>query len=244
MTEQAPAPTPALDPAQTIAEMRSDPQTAVILQNTMHPAYAATKTKWDGAFAGKVEAPTTGQAKIDAMRGNPDFVKKLTAGDPETKAAWEAAHMGVTAADKAAEFEAMEAPPATPDGYKLDNVSMPPGAERADDELIATARGIAHAAQLSQQEFDACLVAWNSAAAGAAQPSEDEAVLQLVGQLGKPEARRTIEAAKGFIQALPPAQRDAAIELLEESGLGNSPVLIKHLALIADKRTARKTKAG
>ena len=53
-----------------------------------------------------------------------------------------------------------------------------------------------------------------------------------------------IEAAKGVIQALPKAQRDSAIELLDESGIGNNPALIKHLALVADKRVARAAKAG
>jgi hypothetical protein len=244
MTEQAPAPAPAPDPAQTIAEMRSDPAIVKALMDPSDLAHKHVTQRWNDAHAGKVEAPATGQSKIDAMRADPEVVKKLTAGDPATKAAWEAAHMGVTAADKAAELDAVEAPPEKPEGYKLDNVSMSVGAERADDELIATARGIAHAAQLSQSEFDGILVAWNTSCAGGEALSESEGVSKLVAQLGKAEADRVIIAAHGFVRSLPQAQRDAAIELLEDPALGNNPALIKHLALIADKRAARKAKAG
>jgi hypothetical protein len=264
MTEQAPAPAPApaggdparpwiptadaSDPAQVIAGMRADPNTAKILLDVNHPAHQHTKSKWDDAHAGKVTVTTEGPARVAAMKADEETRRILSnPADPRhaaVTAEWNKANAGNVADDKGAEIDAIEAPPATPDGYKLDNVSLPDSVDRADDELVSTARGIAHAAQLSQAEFDGVLVAWNTAAAGAEQLSEDEAVLQLVGQLGKAETRRVIEAAKGVIQSLPQAQRDAAIELLNESGVGNNPALIKHLALIADKRAARKAKAG
>jgi hypothetical protein len=138
--------------------------------------------------------------------------------------------------------------PAEPDGYQV-NPHLPPGIA-ADPEMVDFGRDIAHSLGMSQSEFASIEVAWNSAAATfnkagdatsalQSMPSFDGSMAALNNRYGADGAKTVVADAQAFLARLPPAKHERVVELLEVTGLGNSPALIESLAQMQQRRQRR-----
>lgn len=187
--------------------------------------------------------PEQARSEIERLRTDPQFVARYTSGD---KAALEQMNRlqeqgaaprdggGALSASKAAATEDSIRAPATPDLYTF----QPPA--DVDTELEAEARQLMHGMGLPQPVAAYAYDAWNRAA----QNPQDELSRSVAHANAESQLRaawgdkyeQQVSAARSVIDALPASQRSRALELLDCTGLGDDPILIKQLATIAGAR--------
>lgn len=137
-------------------------------------------------------------------------------------------------------------PPETPDGYKTTRDGSAP---EWDAELETEAKQLAHSIGLSGGALEGFALAWNDAAAKVnasgpiTQEQSDAAGKEMMGRLRQKHgagADDVIAKARWVINGLPHAQRERAVELLEVSGLGNSIYVAEQLAMLAERKLAKR----
>jgi hypothetical protein len=197
------------------------------------------------------------QAEITRLSGDADFQKHLMSGNGlghrEASAVWrgllEKAHSGKPAEHETSSPDGAEASagaPASPDEYRITrDYSVPDW----DNELEAEAKQLAHTIGLSNGELEGVVLAWNAAAADVRTNGPITPEKALEGQktgmaaLTQKHGARTGEVvakARSVIDSLPHTEKQRFVELLEVSGLGNSPYVIDQLAIVADRKGGPK----
>ena len=124
-----------------------------------------------------------------------------------------------------------DGPLASPGEYRV----QLPGGLQPLPELDSLARELAHGAGATQVELDQLAVVYEGARTSGRTFSVESGTAELVGKLGEGAARTEIEAARGVLRAMPAAQRAKAVEMLEQTGLGNDPAMIRQLARMAKR---------
>jgi hypothetical protein len=116
--------------------------------------------------------------------------------------------------------------PESPDGYRFGEA--PKGLER-DEETLAWYRAQAHKAGLSPQQAASLYEGWNAYVVGRVQARHEQASLELSREWG-PELLPNVELAhRGFLQAanLAGLERDEVVTAMEQSGMGDHPLMVR-----------------
>lgn len=198
--------------------------------------------------------PDAAQAEITRLTGDKDFQKDLLSGFGIGHRAalekWQGLQKtafgggGTASPEERAMGDALR-PPASPAEYKITrDLSLADWSE----DLESEAKTLSHAIGLPQGALEGVVMAWNHAAAtinrdGPISPEKEAAQYETGMQALKAKhgarAGEVLEKANSVIRNLPAEQRQRVKDLLNSSGLANSPYLVDQLAMVADRKAPR-----